>query len=174
MCRQRIPSYDCVHANINEENCMNRKLFSVGLALVLGAGYALNAFAQVRPEVLVKQRQAVMTLQGKYFYGQLNRMAQGKMPYDASVAARNAGYLDALSQMPWDGFDPSTKDVKSAALPAVFTDTAKFKEAQDRLRGEIGKLVATTKGGDEAAVKAQIGAVNKACGGCHDNFREKQ
>ena len=28
----------------------------------------------------------------------------------ATVVARNAGWLGALRQMPWDGFDPSTKD----------------------------------------------------------------
>lgn len=149
------------------------KLIAAGLALALGAGYALTALAQAKPEVLIKQRQAALTLQGKYF-GPLNGMAQGKIPYDANVVARNAAYLEMLSKMPWDGFDPKTKDEKSAALPAVFTDTAKFKEAQERLQGEIGKLVVVSKNGDEAAVKAQIGAVNKACGGCHDNFRQKK
>ena len=76
--------------------------------------------------------------------------------------------------MPWDGFAPSTKDVKSGALPAVFSDTAKFKEAQDRYQRETTKLVSVIKNGDEAAVKAQIGAVSKACDGCHESFREKQ
>jgi cytochrome c556 len=150
-----------------------KKLLTVGLALILGAGYSLTASAQVKPETLVKQRQSAMTLQGKY-WGPLGGMAQGKVPYDANIVARNAGYLDALSKMPWDGFAPSTKDVKSAALPAVFTDTAKFKEAQDHLQSEVTKLVAVSKGGDEAAVKAQLGAVGKACGGCHESFREKQ
>jgi cytochrome c556 len=152
---------------------MNSRLFSIGLALVLGAGYSLSAFSQVKPETLVKQRQAAMTLQGKYF-GPLGGMAQGKVPYDANTVARNASYLEVLSKMPWDGFAPSTKDVKSAALPAVFTDTAKFKEAQDRLQSEIAKLVSVSKGGDEAAVKAQLAATGKACGGCHESFREKQ
>jgi cytochrome c556 len=152
---------------------MNKRFFSIGLALTLGAGYSLTAFAQAKPETLVKQRQAAMTLQGKY-WGPLGGMAQGKVPYDASVVARNAGYLDALSHMPWDGFNASTKDVKSQALPAVYTDAAKFKEAGDRLQSEVSKLVAVTKSGDEAAVKAQLGAVGKACGGCHESFREKQ
>ena len=152
---------------------MNKRLFSIGLALMLGAGYSLTAFAQAKPETLVKQRQAAMVLQGKYF-GPLGGMAQGKVPYDAAVVARNAGYLDVLNKMPWDGFNASTKDVKSAALPAVYTDTAKFKEAQEHFQGEVSKLVAVSKGGDEAAVKAQLGAVGKACGGCHENFREKQ
>lgn len=141
---------------------------------MLGAGYTLTAFAQAKPETLVKWRQAAMTLQGKYFYPRLRPMAQGKIPYDANVAARDAAFLDALSRMPWDGFAPGTKDVKSGALPAVFTDTAKFKEDSDRLQSEAAKLLALTKSGDEAAVKAQILAVDKACGSCHDSFREKQ
>ena len=153
---------------------MNNRLFSIGLALVLGAGYSLTAYSQVKPETLVKQRQSAMTLQGKYWYRHLRPTGQDKIPYDANLVARNVGYIEALSQMPWDGFDASTKDVKSAALPAVYTDTAKFKEAQDRYRGEVGKLVAATKGGDEAAVKAQILAVSKTCDGCHESFREKQ
>jgi cytochrome c556 len=152
---------------------MNKKLFSIALALILGAGYSLTAFSQVKPETLVKQRQAAMTLQGKY-WGPLGGMAQGKVPYDATVVARNAGYLEVLTKLAWDGFVPSTKDVKSAALPAVFTDTAKFKEAQDRLQSEVSKLVAVSKSGDETAVKAQLAATGKTCGGCHETFREKQ
>lgn len=152
---------------------MKQKLFSIGLALTLGAGYTLTTFAQAKPEVLVKQRVAAMALQGKYF-GPLAGMAQGKVPYDLKVVVRNAGYLDALGKMPWDGFNANTKDEKTGALPAVYTDAAKFKEAADHLEAEIAKLVTTSKGGDEAAIKAQIGAVGKACAGCHDNFREKR
>jgi cytochrome c556 len=152
---------------------MNKQFLTAGLALILGAGYSLTAFAQAKPETLVKQRQAAMTLQGKY-WGPLGGMAQGKVPYDAAVVARNAAYLDVLSKLAWDGFNPNTKDVKSAALPAVYTDTAKFKEAQDHFQSEVSKLVAISKSGDEAAVKAQLIAVNKTCGGCHESFREKQ
>jgi cytochrome c556 len=140
---------------------------ALALGLAVGA-----AFAQVKPEVLVKQRQAVMTLQGKYF-GPLAAMAQGKVPYNADVARRNAGFLDNLSRMPWDGFEPNTKDVKSNALPVIFSETAKFREAASRLENETHKLYEVSQKGDEAAVKAQIGAVGKACGGCHDHFRQK-
>jgi cytochrome c556 len=152
---------------------MNKQFLTAGLALMLGAGYSLTAFAQAKPETLVKQRQAAMTLQGKY-WGPLGGMASGKVPYDAAVVARNAAYLDVLSKLAWDGFNPNTKDVKSAALPAVYTDTAKFKEAQDHFQSEVSKLVGISKSGDEAAVKAQLNAVNKTCGGCHESFREKQ
>jgi len=153
---------------------MNGKLFSAGLALILGAGYAALTMAQAKPESLVKQRQAVMSLQSKYFYGRLRAMARGRIPYDPKVAAQSAAFLDALSQMPWDGFTPNTAGVKSNALPEIYKEPAKFKEAQDRLRSEIGKLVAATKGGDEAAVKAQVGAVDKACDSCHERFADLQ
>jgi cytochrome c556 len=151
---------------------MKKKLLSacVALTLSVGAGYASSVLAQAKPEVLVKQRQAAMTLQGKYF-GPLGAMAQGKAPYNADIAARNAGYLAALSQMPWDGFQASTKDEKSKALPAIYENETKFKEAQDRFHGAVTKLVAAAK--DEAAFKAAAGEVGKACGACHNDFRAK-
>jgi cytochrome c556 len=152
---------------------MKRKLVAATVVASVAAAWLVAAVAQVKPEILVKQRQAAMTLQGKYF-GPLAGMAQGKLPYDANIVQRNAGYLDVLDKMPWDGFDPSTKNVKSAALPAIWSEPAKFKDAQERLQSEVSRLVSVSKGGDEGAVKAQVGAVGKACGNCHENFREKQ
>ena len=151
---------------------MKQKLFSTCLALVLGAGvgYGIDAYAQAKPDVLVKQRQSAMTLIGKY-WGPLGAMASGKAPYNADVAARNAGFLDALSQMPWDGFHADTKDEKTRALPAVFDDPGKLKEAQDRLRGAVGRLVAGAR--DEGTFKQAAGEVGKSCGGCHNDFRAK-
>ncbi len=151
---------------------MNKKLFITALSLALSTGIALTAFSQVKPEVLVKQRQAAMTLQGKYF-GPLGGMAQGRIPYDAKTVVRNAGYLMVLSEMPWDGFDPSAANLKSAALPAVYSDNAKFKKAGNDLQSATAKLASVAKGNDEAATKAAIGAVGKTCGGCHDDFRQK-
>jgi cytochrome c556 len=151
---------------------VKKSLLAAAVIVALGAvGGA--ALAQVKPETLVKQRQAAMTLQGKYF-GPLGGMAQGKVPYDAKIVQRNTDYLVALSQMPWDGFDPSTKGEKSRALPALWEQPGKVKEAIDRFQSEVSKLQQVSKGGDEGAIKAQIGAVGKACAGCHDNFREKQ
>ena len=154
---------------------MKRSGMAAVVALALGVAAGV-VFAQAKPETLVKQRQAVMTLQGKYF-GPMGGMAQGKVPYNADVVRRNAGFLDNLSRMPWDGFDPSTKDVKdikTAALPAIWSEPDKFRQAADRLQAETSKLYEASRGGDESAVKNQIAAVGKACGACHENFRQKQ
>ena len=152
---------------------MNRKILSVVFVSAAAAAWSLPAYSQAKPDTLVKQRQAAMTLQGKYF-GPMAGMAQGKIPYNAAVVTRNAGYLDVLAKMPWDGFQPSTKGEKSGALPAVFNEPQKFKQAQDQFEAEVAKLAQVSKGGDEGAIKNQILAVNKTCSGCHDDFREKR
>jgi cytochrome c556 len=150
---------------------MKKILLLAGVAMAVAGGAAI---AQVKPEILVKQRQAVMTLQGKY-WGPIAGMASGKVsPYNADIVARNATYLENLTQMAWDGFDPSTQGVKSAALPEIYSNPAKFREASDRLQAETAKLGAVARARDEAGVKAQFGAVGKACGGCHESFRVKQ
>lgn len=151
---------------------MKKQLFSACLALSLGigAGYATSVLAQAKPEVLVKQRQSAMTLISKYF-GPLGLMAAGKAPYDSAVAARNSGYLQALTQMPWDGFTADTKGEKSRGLPAIYENPAKFKEAQDHLTGAVAKMAAAAK--DEAAFKSAAGEVSKACSNCHGDFRAK-
>lgn len=151
---------------------MKSKWVLSGIALLVGTGYGAAAFAQAKPDVLVKQRQAAMTLIGKY-WAPIAGMPSGKAPYNAERVTTNAALLEVLSRMPWDGFTDGTKDEKSRALPAVFTDTAKFKEGADLMQKNIAALAKISKGGDEAAVKGAIADVGKTCAGCHDNFRAK-
>jgi len=160
-------------AAIRGEDPMKKTLVAAGVAIALG-GVAGVALAQVKPDVLVKQRQAVMTLQGKY-WGPIAGMASGKVsPYNADVVSRNATYLENLAQMPWDGFHESTKGEKSRTLPAVWEQKAKFDELAQRLQTETAKLGEIARKKDEAGVKQQYAAVAKVCGACHESFREKQ
>lgn len=140
---------------------------------VIALAAAGTAMAQVKPEVLVKQRQAVMTLQGKYF-GPIAGMASGKVtPYNADVVSRSATYLENLSQMAWDGFHESTKGEKTRALPEIYSQRAKFDELAQRLQTETAKLGQMARAKDEAGVKQQFPAVLKTCNACHDGFRAK-
>jgi len=151
---------------------MRTKLLVVAIAAAALGGVALEALSQTKPDVLVAQRQAAMKLQGKYL-GPIGAMLKGAAPYNADIVARNATFLENLARMPWDGFDASTKGEKSKAKPEVFTDAAKFKAAADTLETETSKLGAAARAKDEAGVKAAFGGVAKACGSCHDTFREK-
>ena len=149
---------------------MKTKLLAVAVTVALG-GFASQALAQAKPDVLVKQRQAAMTLQGKYL-GPIGAMMKGAAPWNADIVARNATFLENLARMPWDGFDASTRGEKSRAKPEAYTDP-KFKQAAEALEEATSKLGAAARAKDEAGVKASFGAVAKACGSCHDNFREK-
>lgn len=151
---------------------MKKNLVAVGVALALGSlGGA--ALAQMKPEVMVKQRQSAMTLIAKY-WGPIAGMASGKVtPYNADVVSRNATYLENLAQMPWDGFHENTKGEKSRALPEVWSQRAKFDELAMRLQSETAKLGELARAKNEAGVKQQYAAVGKVCGACHEGFRAK-
>jgi len=146
-------------------------IVAAGAVLALGM-FAESAFAQAKPDQLVRQRQAAMTLIGKY-WGPIAGMASGKVPYNADVVARNATYLENLAQMPWDGFHESTKGEKSRLLPEAFSNKAKLDDYAQRLQAETAKLAQAARAKDEAGVKAQFGNVGKVCGACHDDFRAK-
>ena len=151
---------------------MRIKLLTAALALAALGGASLEALAQAKPDVLVKQRQAAMTLQGKYL-GPIGAMMKGAAPYNADTVALNATFLENLSRMPWDGFQPSTQGEKSKAKPEIYKEPAKFKAAYELLEAETAKLGAAARAKNEAGVRASFGGVAKACGDCHDAFREK-
>lgn len=152
---------------------MTKSIVAAVVGVALG-GLAGIAAAQVKPDVLVKQRQSAMTLIAKY-WGPIAGMASGKVsPYNADVVSRNATYLENLAQMPWDGFHESTKGEKSRALPVIWEQKGKFDELAQRLQSETAKLGQVARAKDEAGVKQQYAAVGKVCGACHENFREKQ
>jgi len=164
---------NAVHAAIRGDDPMKKTLLAAGVAIDVG-GVAGTALAQVKPEVMVKQRQSAMTLIGKY-WGPIAGMASGKVsPYNPDVISRNATYLENLVQMPWDGFHENTKGEKNTkALPEVWSQKAKFDELAQRLQSEAVKLGEVARAKNEAGVKQQYAAVGKVCGACHEGFRQK-
>jgi cytochrome c556 len=152
---------------------MRYRFLSSVVVTVLAAGFVAPAFAQPKPDALVSFRQSAMRLQLKYLVP-LVQMARNRIPFDAAVATRNAGFVDTLLKMPWDDFQQTTEGVKSRALPAVYQERDRFKAAQEAAQAEAAKLASAAKGGDEAAIKAAALSLNDACNSCHDKFREKQ
>jgi cytochrome c556 len=152
---------------------VKRSFALAAVGMTLAAGIAFDAAAQAKPEDLVKQRMAAMTLMAKYI-GPVGAMVQGKVPYDAAVVARNTSFVDTLDKMPWDGFNPSTRDVKDThAKPDIYSEAEKCKSRWEHLQSEVATLAAAAKGGDQNAVKAAFGGVGKACKACHDDFRRE-
>ena len=80
----------------------------------------------------------------------------------------------ALRPLPWAAFGEGTdKGGNTKALPEVWKEQAKFKEASEKLMAEVVKLNAAAKVGTLDSLKGAFGNVGAACKGCHDNFRAK-
>ena len=140
----------------------------VGLATV----FATPAMAQFqKPEDAIKYRKASLTVMAAHF-ARIGAMASGRVPFDAKIAAENAAIVETMSKLPWAAFGAGTDKGDTRALPAIWTEPAKFKEGADKMQAEIGKLAAAAKTGNLDSVKAAFGAAGQTCKACHDSFRK--
>lgn len=98
---------------------------------------ALPAAAQfAKPEDAIKYRKASLSVMGTHF-GRVAAMATGKAPYDAKAAAENADIAAAMSKLPWAAFTEGSDKGETRAKPEIWKDSAKFKEAGDKMQAEL-------------------------------------
>jgi len=141
--------------------------------LVSVAACSLSASAQfAKPEDAIKYRKATFSVMGTHF-GRLGAMAQGKVPFDAKVAADNADIAASMAKLPWAAFVDGSDSGETKAKPEIWKQSAKFKEAADKLQAESIKLAAAAHSGKEDAFKAAFTATAGTCKSCHDDFRAK-
>ena len=136
------------------------------------AAVSFSAAAQfAKPEDAIKYRKASYTVMAAHF-GRLGAMANGRVPYDAKLAAENAELVVALAKLPWAAYGEGTDKGETRAKPEIWKEAAKFKEAADKMQAEVGKLNVAAKAGNVEALKAAFGPAAASCKACHDNFRK--
>ena len=146
------------------------RLASFALAAACAA-VSLPAAAQfAKPEDAIKYRQSALFVMGQHF-SRVGAMANGRIPYDAAAASTNAEIVAEMARLPWTAFGAGTEGGKGK--PEVWKEAAKFKEHQDKMVAETGKLVVAAKAGTIDALKAQFGATASSCKACHDSFRNQ-
>lgn len=141
----------------------------LALAAVAVSAPAMAQFQ--RPDDAIKYRKASFTVMATHF-SRVGAMANGRMPFDAKVAAESAGIAEAMSKLPWEAFGPGTDRGDSRAEPEVWTEQAKFKAASEKMMTEVAKLNAAAKTGNLDQIKAAFGAAGASCKACHDDFRK--
>lgn len=144
----------------------------LAMAVVL-TGLSVPAFAQFqKPEDAIKYRKAAMTVMASHF-GRVGAMVNGRVPFDAKVAVDSSALVETMSKLPWEAFGPGTdKGGDTRALPAIWTEQAKFREGSDKLQVETAKLSAAAKTGNLDAVKTAFGSVGQTCKACHDAYQK--
>ena len=147
-------------------------LVAVGLTLALSASAANDP-----NEKAIKARQAVMALQS-WYAGPLFQMAKGDMEYDAEMAGAYATHLKIMANVDggamWPpGTDNGAYAGKTRALSEIWSTYPAVGEKDQALKDAAAAL-AEVAGDGLDALRSKIGAVGKACKGCHDDFRAEK
>lgn len=142
----------------------------------VAATYAQDAPASPEEQAqhAVDLRQSLFRLIG-YSFGPIGGMLKNKVPFDAALAQKSAARLEALSPMITEVFGNDTRKftLKTKAREGIWTNKADFQAKNDDLVKAAAALSTAAKGGDKKATMQAAAAVGKACGACHDNFRDK-
>jgi len=142
------------------------------LLAALGLAAALPAAAQfAKPEDAIRYRQSAMALQGAHF-GRVAAMANGRIPFDAKVAAEQAELVATLNRLQFAGFVEGTDKGNTKAKPEIWTEKDKWNAAVAKSQEEVTKLNAAAKTGNIDQIKAAVGGVGQSCKACHDNYRK--
>lgn len=155
-----------------------KKLMTIGVA-AMGTVLAASAVAQNMPqnrdqaEMAVETRQAVMHLQG-WNMGPIAAMLKKQMEFDAEVVETHARRIKNLAMMVEDAFRADTRkfDMETEALDTIWDSYDEFAGNAQDLVDAAGALVKAAQSGNEGQTFQAAAAMGKACGACHDNFRE--
>jgi cytochrome c556 len=140
---------------------------------VAGIVTALPAAAQfAKPEDAVKYRQSAMALQGATL-GRVFAMANGRVPFDAKVAAENIEIIAMLNKLQFSAFTEGSEVGNTRAKPIVWTQKEKFAAEIKKNQEAVARLAAAGKTGNVDEIKTAVGAVGASCKSCHDEFRKE-
>lgn len=143
------------------------------VAATVGLASAMPASAQfAKPEDAIKYRKAVFTVMATHF-GRVSAMANGRVPFDAKVAADSAQIATSMSTLPYVAFLPGTDKGDTKAKPEIWSETDKFNAAATKMQEEMAKFNAAAKSGNIDTLKAAAGETGKACKACHDSYRKE-
>lgn len=145
--------------------------FAIAAAALVMAAPASAQFA--KPEDAIKYRQSSLFVMGQHF-SRIGAMVNGRVPYEAKAAVENAEVVAEMSKLPWAGFAPGTdKGMPTKAKAEIWSEQAKFKEHNEKLVGETGKLLAAAKTNNLDNLKVAFGSTANTCKACHDAYRSQ-
>lgn len=145
---------------------------AIAAATLLAAGPAAAQFA--KPEDAIKYRQGAFTVMAAHF-GRIGAMVNGRVPFDAKVAAENAEVVATMAKLPWAAFGPGTdQGLPTRAKPEIWRETDKVKAGADKLVADTARLEAAAKSGNLDQLRAAFGATGQTCKACHDAYRTER
>lgn len=152
----------------------------IGLAAVGSMIMASAAIAQGAPQTPEQKAQAeVLTRQGLFkvqgfVFAPVGTMLRGA-PFNAAVAQKAAERLEVTGSIIPEMFaaDTHTFKVATKAREGIWTNKSDFDNKANDLVKAATDMAAAAKTGDKSATLKAAAGVGKACGACHDQFRDK-
>jgi cytochrome c556 len=149
------------------------------VALIAAGAASASIAAEVKPEQLVKARQAGYSFMAWNMGTIKAQVVDNAVPFnkDQVVAAANVIAAIANSGMGAlyaTGTEKATGFHETKAKPEIFTNKEGVKKVAITFNKEANELAKVAAGGDAAAIKAQYGKVGEACKSCHDKFKVKE
>jgi cytochrome c556 len=143
--------------------------------LIVAGALLLSVGAGVAQQDVANKTHAAMKATGKSLGGVLSPMVKGEKPYDqAAVDAALAQLEDTAKKLP-TMFPESIKGLKVegdySSSPKIWEDKAGFAAKIESFAKVVTEAKAKIK--DLDSLKANVPAIGKECGGCHETFRLK-
>jgi|KBSSwiStaDraftv2_1062776.scaffolds.fasta_scaffold1309246_2 cytochrome c556 len=143
--------------------------------LVITGALLLSVGAVIAQQDVANQTQTTMKATGRALGAVLTPMVKGEKPYDQAAVDTALGQLEDTAKKLPTMFPESIKGVKIegdySSSPKIWEDKAGFAAKIE----SFGKVVTEAKAKikDLDSLKANVPAVGKECGGCHETFRLK-
>lgn len=147
-------------------------LKSFALASAVAALLSSPAFAQAKPEDVIKYRQGAYKVIG-WNFSPMAAMVKGERPYNKEDFARRADIVAYVGKLTMEGFTPGTDKGDTKVKPEAFAKMDDFKAKMNKMNEETAKLAAVAKTGTFDEIKKQFGATGASCKACHDDYKSK-
>lgn len=157
-----------------------KRVSKLGLAAIcsiaaISVGSAQNGpqSPEQRAQNAVKLRKAVFDVQA-YSFMPVGAMLRGA-PFNAEAAVTAAKRIEMTASLIPDVFKFDTRKfmVDTKARDDIWSNMSDFTQKASDLETAAKNLEAAAMTGDASATKRAGAAVGKACGACHDEFRNK-
>lgn len=150
---------------------MKALFLGLTVAALAGTGAATAQDAPFSKEI--KARQGIMEYRALQL-GVLGGMAKGEIDYNAEAAQKAADNLVAGAtideSMLWPEGSDNSANPASTALPAIWAEGSNVGDRHKALV-DAAVVMQAAAGTGLDGLKAAMGPVGEACGGCHKAFR---
>jgi cytochrome c556 len=130
----------------------------------------LEPLKDTHPQQVLTKRKALF----KQFTRTLEPMAMvanERSAYQHDAFLVYAQDLGKIASKPWSYFPEDGNYPPTHSRPAVWSQPAEFKSAQEHFQAAVRHLVQAAEGTDLPAIRAAVYDVSNSCKACHKQFR---